>query len=481
MAEEVLPQQMDTVFSSMISGEEVVRIERIQLDLGRISTQNFEREFQEKVILQLRKQLTIVLEHRKNDVGEEGVRSASAESVLEAFLFFLRNGVLPWWQEKIDMPEWEKKIWSAAESIGAERLSAVTEDARKSPVAAERFALQLSDEFKFLWFEKISGISAVRIGRWKEAFKKIKEALEINDSFQWQKQFWQSSFEVLPGEMNEEQVLADIAFDFFTAWLKEDHSKQSVRDIHQLFSVRKEIIRGFITDPSVEVSIIATVVMNWLSEYSEKDKSEILRDELLSSEHREDQLMREQEQIKYPEKPVEFKKKSVDKKLHDAIFISNAGLIILHPFIEMLFSEFKLLDEFGYLKGESVSKAVHILQYLCTGKEDAAEFDLVLNKLLCGILIGEPVERNVILSGEERAACAQLLESVIKHWSVLKNTSPAALQNTFLQRRGKIEFRDDTWWLKVEQKTEDILLDRLPWSISRIRLRWMKHWIRVEW
>lgn len=105
---------------------------------------------------------------------------------------------------------------------------------------------------------------------------------------------------------------------------------------------------------------------------------------------------------------------------------------------------------------------------------------MILNKILCGVPVQFPTGKTEI-TPDEKEACEELLRAVINHWSALKNTSPAALQNMFLHRAGKLEFKDEVWHLKVEQRTEDILLERLPWSISRIKTPWMKNWLLTEW
>ena len=74
-----------------------------------------------------------------------------------------------------------------------------------------------------------------------------------------------------------------------------------------------------------------------------------------------------------------------------------------------------------------------------------------------------------------------LLLAAIAQWEILKNTSPGVLQETFLQREGKLYYRNDKWYLQVEKKPVDILLRHLPWTISMIKLPWMKELLRVEW
>jgi Contractile injection system tape measure protein len=74
-----------------------------------------------------------------------------------------------------------------------------------------------------------------------------------------------------------------------------------------------------------------------------------------------------------------------------------------------------------------------------------------------------------------------LLESVIEHWKVLKNTSVNGLRETFFKRDGLIMKNDVGWLLKVERKTLDVLLDNIPWGFSTLHLQWMPEVLHVEW
>jgi hypothetical protein len=91
------------------------------------------------------------------------------------------------------------------------------------------------------------------------------------------------------------------------------------------------------------------------------------------------------------------------------------------------------------------------------------------------------VERDLRLTEAEIGECDQLLTAVIQHWSALKNTSPRGLQDTFFKRDGILEQTDKGWMLRIETKTQDVLLEALPWSYTMIQLAWNKYMIEVIW
>ncbi len=168
-----------------------------------------------------------------------------------------------------------------------------------------------------------------------------------------------------------------------------------------------------------------------------------------------------------------------DKEMQDGIYIPNAGLVLLHPFIELFFEELKITKN-GQLK--KTQRGVVLLQWLATGQLNAPEYELPLNKLFCGIPLHTPLINSIKLTKREKNEAQKLLEAVVRYWEALKNTSPAGLQGNFLCREGKLmQKQDGDWLLQVERKSIDILLADLPWGISMVKLPWMPQLLWVEW
>lgn len=163
------------------------------------------------------------------------------------------------------------------------------------------------------------------------------------------------------------------------------------------------------------------------------------------------------------------------------VFIRNAGLVLLWPFLPQLFERVGLVKGISFVSESAAYRAVHLLQYLVDRSEQTPEYNLVLNKLLCNVSKAKPIEKEVVLTDEEKNSANQLIGAVIKHWSVLGETTPVGLQETFLQRGGQLFFFDTKSELRVERKAFDKLLSKLPWSISPIKLPWMTKPLYVEW
>jgi len=163
------------------------------------------------------------------------------------------------------------------------------------------------------------------------------------------------------------------------------------------------------------------------------------------------------------------------------IYINNAGLILLHPFLSALFGRLNLTKEDKWVDESSAQTAMLILQWLVNGESDFPEYELPLNKILCNWPMTEPVDREIEIDANTQRECDELLEEVIRHWSRLKNTGIDAFRETFLRQIGKLSRVNNGWLLQVEQKSLDVLLGGLPWSINVVKLPWMKEILYVEW
>ncbi|HVI44758.1 MAG TPA: contractile injection system tape measure protein [Chitinophaga sp.] len=172
---------------------------------------------------------------------------------------------------------------------------------------------------------------------------------------------------------------------------------------------------------------------------------------------------------------------TVNPEEGEQLYVGNAGLILLHPYLGMLFDALRLRREGQFCDEDAQAKAVQLLGYLANGDQDIPEYDLVLPKLLCGIMPAQPVKRFITLTAEDKTEADELLLAVIRNWGVLGNTTPDGLRANFLLREGRLEWKNEEWQLYVSQQAYDILLNRLPWGLSVISLSWMPWLIKTVW
>ncbi|PJJ67475.1 contractile injection system tape measure protein [Chryseobacterium geocarposphaerae] len=175
-----------------------------------------------------------------------------------------------------------------------------------------------------------------------------------------------------------------------------------------------------------------------------------------------------------------------DKTIHEDLnpnegqYIQNAGLIMLHPFLKIFFEHCNLIHP----KTQQLTDpelCAHLLHYIATGKTNAPEYEMVFEKFLCNIPMNQSINRHIKLSRKHKTQVKNLIESVQQNWKPMKKSSIALLQNEFFQRSGKLVVTDHDYTLTVERKTQDILLDKLAWGISLVKLPWKENFMFVNW
>lgn len=87
----------------------------------------------------------------------------------------------------------------------------------------------------------------------------------------------------------------------------------------------------------------------------------------------------------------------------------------------------------------------------------------------------------VAVSSREENDAVSMLNEVKINWNGLEKTSIETLRKTFLQRAGYLNEEENNYWLTVEEKLYDILLDSLSWNFNLIKYRWMEKHSEVSW
>jgi hypothetical protein len=184
------------------------------------------------------------------------------------------------------------------------------------------------------------------------------------------------------------------------------------------------------------------------------------------------------------EKKVEQEPKVVEVEevnLGDGASISNAGMVLCWPFFGRFFAALGLVEQ-GKFKGQQAEeRGVQLLQYLATGLTSFEEWDLSLNKILCGVSLNTPISPHLELTTEEDELVRKLINGTIFNWEKMRGTRLETFRETFLIRQGMLYEKDNRWELIVERKAYDVLMDTMNWNISMINLGWMKKRLNVQW
>ena len=170
-----------------------------------------------------------------------------------------------------------------------------------------------------------------------------------------------------------------------------------------------------------------------------------------------------------------------EQEFDEVIYVLNAGMVLSAPYLPRMFKMLDLVNESRFKSRNAAERAVHLLQFMVNEEVETPEYQLVLNKILCGVKPGIPIGMGIEITPGEREHVEGLIEGMIRNWKVLGKTSVNGFRESFLQREGRLQLKDNAWDLLVEPRPFDMLLDRIPWGFSTIKHPWMDRVIHVKW
>jgi hypothetical protein len=305
-----------------------------------------------------------------------------------------------------------------------------------------------------------------------EQWLKEKELLQLmnDDAVQWREPF----FKLIRKEaVAVQRLVYQFSTDFIVRLIKKYISREVTSSIK---TVLKEIETVSTAEQRKVEQVFLFNTLQYLSGKAlsftpEKEQLQEIVDETIIEIKKKKQ---EQGPLK---KSKPFKKPLVEE---ESVYVANAGLILLHPFLQYFFKDFDLLDGEKFKDEQARQTAVHLLYYLATGNEQPMEYELIMEKYLCGADIYETIERFEQLTDSMKEESNNLLNAMIQHWKALKHTSPDGLREAFLQRSGKLIVGERERVI-IEHAVIDILLEHLPWNYSIITLPWIEKILYAEW
>ncbi len=446
--ERVMPA-LEELFDEKASGAKQIKIDCMDLDLGHLNIRNWEDDFVQQTIRKVRSKLDEIISFTSDKEvyevtyfdGKPHVETDLIDdSAIQTLLYFIKSGLLPWNTQNTDVHQLLISVVNhAKERTTTDRIKKIVVDGiLYSSNSFERFLLQFSNEEIMNLLQVAFGNTGFQLNEIQQAFTSLK----------------------LPVARKKM-----ISFLLYLLTLEDDVINSSISRLSEqlLFtsSEKKEILLCL---PGVMIQL-----------------QKITRPTLLEKQTESDLFIKIFKEVKDLPILEKINSPSTNQPEENVYFLENAGLVILHPFFEALFSSHKYLDESGFVSLDIHRKAVLLSQFLVTGEFDIQEHQLLLNKILCSYPINETIDSFLELSEEEQKDANELLLSVIEHWTALKATSVAGLRSSFLQRQGKLTEREDHWLLQVEQKSYDVLMNYLPWGIGFIKLPWMDKRVIVEW
>ena len=369
----------------------------------------------------------------KKEIDEEVLVQDPVISLLKSWIYFLENGHLPWWypiEKARDTFEWAK-LKPIMEKFGGD--GNLLKYFQHSPFFDRVIRQYRVKEIGELIWIVIGSKSPIK----KLQFKQINERLEDDKKLGFYRLIVALSiFEEKKGDW---QLIAELYFSKV--------SKPNRKIVEKIF---REVIK--FDDIKARKDIVPSIIR-------------ILDDKVQTGNENPNDIRDRSEP------------KSIDKK--ESYYISNSGLILLHPFLKSFFLDCGLIDEKGNINNSET--AVHALYYLSNRKEQPFDFELVFEKYLVGVAINEEVNREVFLSEDIKDKTGKLLNALKVNWKRLGNTGIETIRNEFINRNGKLVFEENADRLIVERKGQDVLLESISWNLSLIKLPWQKRHLLVEW
>lgn len=449
--ESVLPV-FENEFNKLAGEDEVISLERVEIDLGVISVGDIrDGLWHADLLAHFRKQFSTTLLEETGQQNGALIRRSIAGNYYKQWLFYMRNGYLPWNHMVRANQQWTSVLEELATDY--QSIAELRDEIESNTLLVLRMIRQHDWLFlvrlvEVLTAEKQEGLLTIlrKISSWSVSRNK----LEVANNLKSQTGLSNLVYENIVFRILRSAVKPDRSFAGFIVELKHDMdvliNYKSVVSIGRLDAVSNYGLQ--------EGEVITKNIFHAVSLPGDKVNSEILRAE------------------------NESWKQVVEE---ESIFTSNAGLVLIHPFLSSLFKRMGLLAAQQFSGRAAQEKAIYLLHYVATGKTKAEEYELLVPKILCGYPATLPVAKSIRLSAKERKEADGMLKAAIASWDILKSTSITGLREGFLQRSGKVILKEGKISLLLEKHTIDVLLDHLPWSLSLIKLSWLDELIRVEW
>jgi hypothetical protein len=493
---------IEECFNEASSAGHHLIIDKLDIDLGHFGSAEFEKTVAQKLKAMLSVQLQSCITSSQNNNKEEGAPAGEIETDIDnrtyntfrsdakgednparlisnsqatqlALVHFLLEGRFPWWysieSNSILVDEIFETGWMDSTS---ENDKTILKNALLNSEAAR---IRITNHFTAEWIAELlqiiglSGNEALLqwqlIVRLTTSFNNLKVLMHQHFWLQWiiaaseGRDFVDINSIIIKTASGNRELTAQLA--------------QALEKICNEKSFSQQFSAAFISYIEKEVEKIDKVISSTTTDIPESKKPAHSSLEINADKQTIEKLLDEISSDK--------KIKTKTKEEEDGLMIAAAGMVILHPFLEELFSSNGLLTKNTWSSGATWSRAVRYLAYLSYGNENAPEYDLVFHKTLVGMDVETAIAADLPLSPEEIASCNELLQAVITHWKALRNTSADGLREAFLQREGKLSLADKGYIVHVAQKPQDILLSHLPWGCGMIKLPWLDNIIHVTW
>ncbi|MEN0003504.1 MAG: contractile injection system tape measure protein [Bacteroidota bacterium] len=482
-----------------------IQIDRLVLDIGTLQADQLPADFTQKIKHELQRQLeTLIRDGSSSDTNEAPtIHTRSPQAAAgAAFLYFLAHGWLPWWSPHKELATLEAIVAAALPADTALQSSILAKVQQQQHTslrllrqASPTLLQQLDKHQTYAMLEALITHSAALFAVTPSTIRASLHAYLVAQPLNWWVQAPSASF------------LQQLLIELFQILAKHQEAPKqeqitlleavaSKPEIHQLFTAHplwreaytNSIIQWQESPKSTPMAGSASAETTEDSQQQElNDEQEQLTDPILAQAHSISALTESTPPaatgmgFTMPPSSLGTLNDTDEVIVESSIYTQLSGLVLLHPFLPTLFEANGWVQKGKFLSVPAQEKAAYFLGWLANGQAEQEEPHLVIPKVLCGLPMKQALPRKLAFSDQEKARGHELLQAVIGHWKALQTTTPEGLQQAFLQRAGKLQAADGGLELLIEEKTLDILLTKIPWGYSIIRLPWMTQLLFVHW
>ena len=424
---ELIPR-IDEQLQTVQTGAMVYKIDKLYIEVQVDERGNWLSAAAEMIVKQLHKTVDIEIQKANSEIALQP--KTYPQLFVEAFIYFLQYGNLPWWSPVTTNQVWQEELESLLITGFSDNAKSSLLQILKQPKVQQRLLYQMPDELF------------------------IKLMVQINPGIEKDITNLINDIKHLVQNTEERKAVLTLFRQSVMAFIYEVESYEFAGHVYGHF-VQQLSAAGHLAHVHINSGKFSAAIVKALETQKSRTATPLPQEK---------------------DMPVPDEGEKMD--LQNGLYINNAGLVIVAPFLPSLFKKLELFNDTAIT---DINRAVCLVQYLASGRERVAEFETGLAKILCGVAPDFPVDTNISLTKEEKHELNDLLESAIEYWNILKDTSPEGLRQSFLQRQGKFQFVNNSWLLQVEPKAWDVLLQHLPWNISMLKLPWMQHMLKTEW
>lgn len=463
------------------------RVQKIELDLGSIrenqSPENLRQKLKESLKTQLLRQIPELQKERFLQTEGNPLRPQGDHKPLELLIYQLSTGIKPWWASHFK----KDGIRSLIKQFLAEKNNSFLAWLKSESISEEMFE-RLANHIGYSEIQTI--ISLAFPEKQKESQTLIQSLVlslspEIHSKIELE-----NLLETQLGEsfLISDKVLLKPISRWFKTWIVKPKTAFQPTQEALLELLVLLIPPSFFEKP--QLSIFEKIWSKWVSSpiISAAVKSKTTPP--ISKATRKAnflELVKNGRAIDQVSGNQEFQNRKTRNstsgllKLDETFPISNSGLVLAAPFLPYFFKGLGLVEHKEFVSKAAQNRGVLLLQALLDDSFFYEESDLLLNKILCGVAPSEPIEVHFSPTDTEKEEIQNLLEAMVARWTALKSTSGVSMAKGFFAREGCLKRMGKGYQLIIPRISIDILLNRLPWTISIIKLPWMEETLYTEW